>query len=110
MSSTNAAQPQEGQIVQLTWKEVKSMQDELKAYRGLVRMLSRELSAAKKNLNEWKNLAESLHDLSKRQVSAFGDILDTTGESVKKVNELRDALVSVMCERDALKRQSEERS
>ena len=110
MSSTNAAQPQEGQIVQLTWKEVESMQEDLKVYRGLVRMLSRELSAAKKNLNEWKNLAESLHDLSKRQVNAFGDILDTTGESVKKVNELRNALVSVMCERDALKRQLEERS
>ena len=110
MSSTNAAQSQEDQIIQLTWKEVESMQEDLKAYRGLVRMLSRELSAAKKNLNEWKNLAKSLHDLSKRQVSAFGDILDTTGESVKKVNELRDALVSVMCERDALKRQLEERS
>lgn len=110
MSSTNTPQLKDDQVVQLTWKEVKSMQEDLKAYRGLVRMLSRELSAAKKNLNEWKNLAESLHDLSKRQVSAFGDILDTTGESVKKVNGLRDALVSVMCERDALKRQLEERS
>lgn len=110
MSNTNTPQLKDDQVVWLTWKEVESMQDELKAYRGLVRMLSRELSAAKKNLNEWKNLAESLHDLSKRQVSAFGDILDTTGESVKKVNELRDALVSVMCERDALKRQLEERS
>lgn len=101
MSSTNAAQPQEGQIVQLTWKEVKSMQEDLKAYRGLVRMLSRELSAAKKALESEQEHSKFLSMMAK-------DILETARTAVKRVEELRSELATTIRERNELRQKLEE--
>ena len=109
MSNTNAAQPQEGQIVQLTWKEVESMQDELKAYRGLVRVLSRDLADAKKELDWTRERVKFLNDLSTNQAKTIGDTLDTASKAVEQLQETRSELARTIRERDALKRQLEER-
>lgn len=110
MSNTNAAQLKDDQVVQLYWKDLKGLQDELKAYRGLVRVLSQDLADAKKELDWTRERVKFLNDLSTNQAKTIGDTLDTASKAVEQLQETRSELARTMCERDALKRQLEERA
>ena len=109
MSSTNAAQLKDDQVVQLYWKDLKGLQDELKAYRGLVRVLSQDLADAKKELDWTRERVKFLNDLSTNQAKTIGDTLDTASKAVEQLQETRSELARTIRERDALKRQLEER-
>ena len=110
MSSTNTPQLKDDQVVQLTWKEVESMQEDLKAYRGLVRMLSQELSDAKKELKKERERVDNMIRTSEQRDRVLDELLDTNRQAVSLAVEVRSELIKVKYERDELLRKLEERA
>lgn len=104
MSSTNAPQLKDDQVVQLYWKDLKGLQDELKAYRGLVRVLSQDLSDAKKELKKERERVDNMIRTSEQRGRVLDELLDTNRQAVSLAVEVRSELIKVKYERNELLR------
>lgn len=74
-----------------------------------MRVLSQDLADAKKELDWTRERVKFLNDLCTNQAKTIGDTLDTASKAVEQLQETRSELARTIRERDALKRQLEER-